>query len=163
QLNNGIFPYQGAPGLNDPNIIGSTALAGIALMESGLVAPRDKQIQAAATIIRTAVANRAFTFNYSICLSVLFLDRLHKDMQQNDGGWGYDQTVNQGFVQASTGSMTCAGILGIALSSGARGATQQAGFQGQGGSGSNDLVRGLNEDPQVVRARAFILNSLNEY
>ncbi|MFT3882250.1 MAG: terpene cyclase/mutase family protein [Gemmatales bacterium] len=193
QTNNGVWGYMGnQANLNDPNTIGATALIGIALMECG-VSPKDRQIQAAYNIIRQAVSNPSMNYNYSICLSILFLDRVnrdnglkHKDAgtimalatritrgQVNNGGWGYnlpssnvDNSNTQFAVVAlwvarkytkpggdldralartearfrnsqrpdggwsydptgvqvnfdSTGSMTCAGILGIALHAGA--------------------------------------------
>ena len=94
--------------INDKDVIGATALAGIALMECN-VKVSDRQVQNAAKIVRDSALN--LNYNYSMCLCVLFLDRInrgnpptHRDAgtikalagkiaagQSNNGGWGYTQ------------------------------------------------------------------------
>ncbi|HQR06421.1 MAG TPA: hypothetical protein PLN21_06340 [Gemmatales bacterium] len=234
QLGSGVWVYQGNQGsLSDPHTIGATALAAIALMECG-VSPKDRQIQAASSIIHQAVANPGLTATYTLSLCVLFLDRVNRDSglkhkdaglinalagriatgqfstggwhynipstgsdnsntqfavvalwvarkynkpgsildqalaraeqkfrksQHQDGGWGYDTTAGQAIAKP-TGSMTCAGILGIALHAGARGQTQTS-FKGQGGtSGSGDVAQSLDADAQVSKAKTFLLRAL---
>lgn len=84
-------------------------------------------------------------------------EKKFRESQQQDGGWGYDTTSSQ-VGGRSTGSMTCAGILGIALHAGAR-QQAQTGFRGAG-AGGGDVTKILNEDPQVFKARAYLLESL---
>lgn len=237
QMQNGAFPYQNEGTQSVENVTGSTALAAIALMECG-VNTKDRQIQAAYRAIQQVASNPAFNYNYSVCLSLLFLDRLHRgepnthkdaglikdlaariargqaanggwgynypsgaadnsntqfavvalwvsrkyankpggvidqalsraekrfrSMQQADGGWGYDSDAAMSTGNHSTGSMTCAGILGIALHAGAR--KQQADFQGAGATGSSgSVVKQLDSDPAVARARAYIIKSFQSH
>lgn len=236
QGKNGAWAYRGnQANLGDPNTIGATALCAIALMECG-VSPKDRQIQAAYSIVRQAASNQAFVYNYGMCLCVLFLDRVnrenglkHKDVgiiktlatriaqgqsskggwsynlpsegydnsntqfavvalwvarkyftdnpriidqalsradqkfrnsQQQDGGWSYDSSSIT-FAMKSTGSMSCAGTLGIALHAGAKRQSNQANFQGAGASGSSgDVIKTLDSDPAVAKARSFILSAM---
>lgn len=241
QLRNGAWQYlgQGDPTAS-PQVVGATALCGIALMESGIVDVKDSHVQAAANVVRNAVSSPNFSYNYGLCLCLLFLDRLnrgavnnqHRDRagvlaiaeriargqcadggwsydvpprgpsdnsntqfavvalwvarkynpkggglidkalslsekkfrgsQRGDGGWGYD-AANAMIAQNSTGSMTCAGILGIALHAGARGTVSNTAFRGAGSSGQTDFYSELNKDPAVAKARDFILQSFREY
>jgi len=222
-------------GLNDKDVIGATALAGIALMECN-VPVSNSQVQAAAKIVRGAAAN--LNYNYSMCLCLLFLDRLNRgnpithrdsgtiktlansiargqansggwgytmgsgttdnsntqfaivalwvarkyspnqtknidnalqraaqkfrDSQKEDGGWAYDPTQVTGFSFKSTGSMTCAGVLGLSLIAGVKQQQQEAILQGPGGSTtSGSFVSKLDLDPAIMKARAFIMMALD--
>lgn len=237
QTRQGTWEHGGSADPSNKNVVGATALAGIALMECGVPAS-DRQVQAAASVVRKAVSNSNFNYNYSVCLCLLFLDRINRDRainqsdknailrlatmiannqsqdggwgydlpnaftdnsntqfsvvalwvarrhakpggaidralnrceqkfrktQRNDGGWGYDSTYAVSIPNPTTGSMTCAGILGIALHAGAAQQTQQAEFRGAGSSGSTDVVKKLDTDEQIVKARAFILQSMFNY
>ncbi|MBL8822534.1 MAG: terpene cyclase/mutase family protein [Planctomycetia bacterium] len=230
----GTWEFGGSADPTNKNVIGATALCAIALMESG-VPSNDRQIQAAASVVRKAVSNPNFNYNYTICLCVLFLDRINRDRnmtqsdknsilrlanliakgqhsdggwgydlpftytdnsntqfavvalwvarkhgkpggaidaalslcekkfrksQRADGGWGYDTTYAVSIPNPPTGSMTCAGILGIALHAGAATQSQSADFRGAGSSGSTDVVKRLDTDEQIVKARAYIMQSL---
>ncbi len=92
QAEDGTWPHQQ---------IGATALAGLTLLECG-VKSDDKAVVRAADTVRAVSVN--LTHNYSICLSILFLDRLGdpEDIpliesltvrllagQTSTGGWGY--------------------------------------------------------------------------
>lgn len=81
--------------------IGATALAGLTLLECGTKAD-DEAILRAAHVVRTA--SPSLTYNYSICLAILFFDRLGDpgDIpliesltvrllagQTSSGGWSY--------------------------------------------------------------------------
>jgi hypothetical protein len=68
QAGNGAWPRAG-----QNQQVGATALAALALLEGG-VDPTDKCIQNAATFVREHVINE--TYNYSVTLAVMFLDRL---------------------------------------------------------------------------------------
>lgn len=233
----GTWAYNGQTNPNNEQVVGATALCGIALMECGAAA-NDKQVQAAAGIVRKATSDPKFTYTYSVCLSLLFLDRLNRDKglkhsdvgtisrlanmliagqtadgrwgynlpsanadgsntqfgvvalwvarkyfsqggridkalgltedklrksQGQDGSWNYDQT-GISFAFKPTGSMTCAGILGIALSAGAKQQQQQtASFRGANSSGTVDVIKNLDADRQIVAARTFILSSLQQH
>lgn len=230
----GTWVYNDQNGPNNEQVVGATALCAIAMMECG-VDPKDRQIQAAGSVIRKAANDPNFVYTYSVALSVLFFDRLNRDKgikhpdvgiigkltndlirgqaangqwgyklpgqgvdnsntqfavvalwvarkyfnpknidvalsrtekklrgsQDQGGGWNYDQG-NAMIAFKPTGSMTCAGILGIALHAGAR-QQQNATMRGAGSSGSTDVIKTLNEDKQIALARAFILRSLHEY
>ena len=92
QAEDGTWPHQE---------IGATALAGLTLLECG-VKSDEKAVVRAADAVRALGVN--LTHNYSICLSILFLDRLGdpEDIpliesltvrllagQTSTGGWGY--------------------------------------------------------------------------
>lgn len=222
-------------GPNDKDVIGATALAGIALMECN-VPVSNSQVQAAAKIVRGAALS--LNYNYSMCLCLLFLDRLNRgnpinhrdsgtiktlansiaggqaanggwgytmrsgttdnsntqfaivalwvarkyspnqtknidfalqkaaqkfrDSQHEDGGWAYDPTQVTGFSFKSTGSMTCAGVLGLSLLAGVKQQQHDAVFQGQGGNAtSGGFVNKLDLDPAIMRARAFIMSAFD--
>jgi hypothetical protein len=96
----GGMPGRGVP-RTSPTSIGATALAGLTLLECG-VKPDDKAVLLAADALRQASLN--LTHNYSICLAILFFDRLGdaNDVpliesltvrllaaQSNTGGWNY--------------------------------------------------------------------------
>jgi hypothetical protein len=75
--------------------------------------------------------------------------------QEPGGGWNYEPS-NVQVAMKPTGSMTCAGLLSIALDAGAR-QENNAIFAQQGQIG---LLKKLNEDPAIVKARIFLVNSL---
>lgn len=81
-----------------------------------------------------------------------------RNSQQQDGGWGYDTSMAQ-VGGHSTGSMTCAGILGIALHAGAKRQSQTS-FRGDGTGGTGDVVQSLDSDIQVVKARKYLVEAL---
>lgn len=235
----GTWQYLSNGDTSSPQVIGATALAAIALMECGVPA-NDRQIALAVNVVRQAIASRRLNFNYSICLSLLLFDRLHKGSPPNhadaglirsiadaiargqsatDGGWGYNLTggnsdnsntqfavvalwvarkyypkpgglVDQALARAekrfrgsqrldggwgydqagmnigndgSTGTMTCAGLLGIALSAAAK-AQKEAAFGGPGGTRETASVyRALETDEQVKRAKEYLVNALEGY
>lgn len=89
------------PSRIDDTSIGATALAGLTLLECGAKAD-DKDVFRAADAVRKA--SLTLTYNYSICLAILFLDRLGdaNDVsliesltvrllasQTSTGGWSY--------------------------------------------------------------------------
>lgn len=236
--NIGTWPYLGQSGPAMDQVIGCTALCGLALMECG-VPVNDNHITAAAKIVRPAASNPRFNFNYSVCLCLLFLDRLHRNEekkpaadvnailrlaqlivngQSTDGGWTYNlapgsasdnsntqfavvalwvarkykpggaidralnqadkkfrrsQNINGGWGYDATGSnaqdtprgtMTCAGLLGIALNAGAKRRSSEAAFRGPDGSGSTDTVyNALETDPQVIKGKAYLETVFQQY
>jgi hypothetical protein len=96
----GGVPAQGG-GLSEPDY-GTTALAGLALLECE-VGKDDPAIQRTANFLRGTAANLSHT--YSICLYILFLDRLGEERdkelirvlgvrllagQTGKGGWSYN-------------------------------------------------------------------------
>lgn len=87
-------------------------------------------------------------------------EKKFRPTQRQDGGWGYDQVGLTIGNQGSTGSMTCAGVLGLALSAGTKTQPKDASFRGAGASGDTvDVYRNLELDPAVARARNYIMNS----
>ncbi|MFO0815452.1 MAG: prenyltransferase/squalene oxidase repeat-containing protein [Gemmatales bacterium] len=238
----GTWLYQGNTSPTNEQVVGASALCGIAMLENRVPA-NDKQIQAVAGVVRRAAADPNFNYNYSVCLSLLFLDRLNRERavkdeknftykhpdtalvlglarkilggQVQDGRWGYQLSANNGtnadnsntqfavvalwvarkygkpggpidkalslcekrlrssqdaagawnyetstagIIMRPTGSMTCAGILSLALHAGAR-VSLQATFTDRAG-GTGDITRTLNEDPAIVKARAYLVHSL---
>lgn len=241
QTNQGTWAFQGSSALDSPQVVGATALCGIALMECN-VPTSDKQVQAAYRVVKAAANDARFNYTYSVCLSMLFLDRYHKGKlnnhgdaaailrlglliangQSNDGRWGYNlpggavdnsntqfcvvalwiakkyckpksnqlriitqalyntekkmrasQTQEGGWtydpsnVQVgakTTGSMTCAGILGIALSSGLRAEQQLASFRGAGGADDGgDVVKFLDQDPAIAAAKLYLSQAISTF
>jgi hypothetical protein len=92
---------QGADGTWPHREIGATALAGLTLLECG-VKPDDRAVLRAADVVRKASVT--LSHNYSICLAILFFDRLGdpEDIpliesltvrllagQTSTGGWNY--------------------------------------------------------------------------
>lgn len=89
-------------------------------------------------------------------------DKKFRTMQRSDGGWGYDATNIQVALEA-TGTMTCAGLLGIALHAGAR-QQHEAVFAGEGAAGATgSFFDRLNNDQHVAKARKFLIHSFQEY
>jgi len=83
-----------------------------------------------------------------------------KNSQHSSGAWAYDQ---QGTPMEPSPSMTCAGLLGLALGAGTDRRQQEAVFKGQGASGSGNLIdphKRLSDDPKVARGKQFIVSSL---
>ncbi len=83
QTRQGMWVYNQLLGKDPPNPdvhIGSTALAGLALLEAGVPAD-DAALQAAAKIVRQAAPNLKLT--YSLSLAIMFLDRLDDTDPQN--------------------------------------------------------------------------------
>jgi hypothetical protein len=76
QGNNGAWAY----GQDDSSTVGSTALAGLTLLECG-VAPDDPAVQKAAAFVRDR--SIGLTKTYSLSLSIMFLDRLGDDRDAN--------------------------------------------------------------------------------
>lgn len=219
-------------GRDNPKQAGATALCALALMENG-VPVQDKSIQSAASMVRQAMRNPSFNYNYSVCLAILFLHRLHggenykhsdapmiRELankviggQLDDGGWGYQypwhgtdnsntqfasialwiarnyqvkgvdqalartaarfrnsQKANGGWGYTpgppnargfTTGSMTCAALLGLALDAGLQREMLQAKFRGEGGGGELDsVVSNLDRDKQIVAARTYLASVL---
>lgn len=239
QTNLGTWVYQGQNSPNHEQVVGATALCGIALMECG-VPVTDKQVKAAYNVVKAAANDPKFNYTYSLCLTLIFLDRINKDKplkhgdantilrlagmivngqsadgrwgyhlpdgavdnsntqfavvalwisrkyagkqvgqidkalalterkfrsaQTQEGGWSYDPSNVQIGAKA-TGSMTCAGILGLALSAGAKGEQRQATFRGAGAGGgeAGDVYRTLEKDPAVAAARTYIVSVLNQF
>jgi hypothetical protein len=237
QGTNGCWAWRENNTPQTPEVVGATALAGLAMMEAG-VAENDKQILKAAEVVRRGAGN----YNYSNCLCVMFLDRLHKKNmrekdgifthsetstilsmaskitkgQGDDGGWGYnypgasdnsntqfavvalwisrkytkpggdiDKALKKaekkfrtsqhrggswaydmqgsGSALGPTASMTCAGLLGLALGAGTDRRQQEAQFRGQGASSSGSIAdpyQKLAEDPQVREGKAYLVAAL---
>jgi hypothetical protein len=99
QAGDGTWPAHRESG--DATRVGSTALAGLALLECG-VKPDDRAVLRAADAVRNG--SLKLSYNYSICLAILFLDRLGdaSDIpliesltvrllagQNSSGGWSY--------------------------------------------------------------------------
>jgi hypothetical protein len=97
QQKDGTWPRQGESGKQ----IGATALAGWTLLECG-EDPNSPAVQAAAKMVRKASVD--LSYNYAICLTIFFLDKLGDpddgDLidslavrliagQSRHGGWGY--------------------------------------------------------------------------
>jgi hypothetical protein len=241
QTNQGIWAFQGSTTPGSEQVVGATALCGIALMECNVPA-NDKQIQAAYKVVKAAANDPKFTYTYSVCLAVLFLDRYHRGKLnthadagtivrlglmiangQSDSRWGYnlpsgavDNSNTQFSVVAlwiakkyckpgstnlsiitralyntekkmrasqtsdgawtydpsgismapkTTGSMTCAGILGIALSAGLRAEQKQlAAFRGAGGTDDGgDVVNFLEKDPAIQAAKTYLVKSISQF
>ncbi|HMO36553.1 MAG TPA: terpene cyclase/mutase family protein [Gemmatales bacterium] len=232
-LNSGVWAYQGQNAPNNEQVVGATALCAVALLECD-VPPNDRHIQSAVSVVRRAAADPNFKYTYSVCLSLILLDRLNKgkDVSRNpdagtikrlanlivagqsvdgrwgytlpsgavdnsntqfavvalwiarkytrvdaalkraemklrqsqtaSGGWGYDASNIQ-MAMAPTGSMTCAGVLGLALHAGSM-AERNASFRGQGaGDEAGDVYRRLEKDKAVAAARNFIWNALQPF
>src|SRR5205807_5265577 len=70
QQEDGTWPRQGERGGHQ---IGATALAGWTLLECG-EDPNSPAVQKAAQVVRKASVG--LTYNYAICLTILFLDKL---------------------------------------------------------------------------------------
>jgi hypothetical protein len=219
--------YAAAP-RDAQKVPGATALCALALMENG-ISVQDKSIQSATDVVRQGVRAASFNYNYSVCMALLFLHRLHggenvkhndaglirelaariiagqgedggwtyrypaqgsdnsntqfaaialwlarnyqvagvdkalmrtaarfRASQQAGGGWGYSfgPFAAHGFT---TGSMTCAGLLGIALDAGLQREALQAKFRGEGAGGDLEpIVSNLSRDKQVVAARTYL-------
>jgi len=235
---NGTWTYKGDNNPNTPQVVGATALCGLALMEAGVPA-NDPQVRKAAGIVRSGAGK----YNYGNTLCILFLDRLHRNTarevngvlthgdsstiqqmagmivngQAADGGWGYfypgsntDNSNTQfaivalwiarkyskpggnvdkalkgasekfkrsqhssgawAYDQAGTPmepspSMTCAGLIGLAVGVGTDRRQQEATFSGRGASpgGTGTLIdphKKLSDDPQVAKAKVYLLNSV---
>lgn len=114
-------------------------------------------------VVALWIARKYYKPGGDIDRALALTDRKFRSSQSPDGGWSYDPTGVQ--VQFGTsGSMTCAGILGIALHAGARKQLQESGFRGAGTSGSSgDVFKQLNEDPQVAKARAYLVRALEAH
>lgn len=83
--------------------------------------------------------------------------------QSQDGGWTYDPSNVQAGAK-TTGSMTCAGILGIALSAGIRAEQKQANFRGAGGTDDGgDVVTFLEKDPAILAAKNYLVQSISQF
>lgn len=114
-LKSQILDRQEAYYLNDPgggSTVGVRALAGLTLLECGLSAA-DPAVQAVAAEVRSRTPT--ITFTYSLCLAILFLDKLNdvpaaqrnpsdlellRDLalrlvaaQNAHGGWGYNTPI----------------------------------------------------------------------
>lgn len=227
QSKDGIWSFHGDSSPTNEKVVGVTALCGLALLESG-VPTLNKHVQAAAKVIRAKAKDSTFNYTYSVCLSVLFLDRLNRGKpftirnetralvtliekilagQTADGRWGFkledkatadnsntqfavmalwtarkyakvevcrsiekamakcedsmrdSQDVQGGWAFQSLqngkpiGSMTCAGILSIALHAGMEVALPTA------MSGGN-IHKTIDEDAQITLSRAFLLSML---
>jgi hypothetical protein len=231
--------FQGQTNPNNDQVIGCTALCAIALMECGM-AENDPIIKRAGAVVRAAADNPQFKYTYSVCLSLVFLDRVNKRMgapdrykadadrikrlafliingqsqnpddarwgytlpggqmdnsntqfavvalwiarkyvprvdiafkkvekklrasQGGDGSWTYDPSNIQMAMQSS-GSMTCAGVLGLALHAGSV-AERNASFRGEGGNeDAGDVHKKLEKDEGVRRAKTYLMNALNSY
>ncbi len=241
QTNLGTWGFQGNNAPNSEQVVGATALCGIALMECN-VPVNDKQIQAAYKVVKAAANDPKFNYTYSVCLSILFLDRYHKGKlnthtdastilrlgmmvasgqsvdgrwgynlpggavdnsntqfsvvalwitkkyckpgsqnlkvvttalyntekkmrasQTPDGGWHYDPSGFAGGSKTS-GSMTCAGILGIALSAGLRAEQKLANFRGAGGADEGgEVVNFLERDPAIQAAKNYLVQAISTF
>lgn len=86
--------------------------------------------------------------------------------QRQDGGWNYGMNIGVGGSQESTPSMTCAGLLGLAIAYGTKreqAAALRAGGEQIEGSESRPqpLPRmDIDADPAVQAAKAYIANAL---
>jgi hypothetical protein len=229
---NGSFTSEVPAGATQSVIdVGATALAGVALLECD-VPPNDPTVVRAADYVRSHVTASGFNYNYSVTLSIMFLDRLKRTTgkttddklikqlttmvvqgQQRDGGWTYNlvpnaggsdpsnsqfavvalwmarkygvhgvedamaraaqkfrntqqqkdggwaYATNLGIAVDSTGAMTCAGCLAIALHAGIM---QQAAFRGPDNSSGEvgDMVKKVSDDPAIAKARGFLAQRL---
>lgn len=232
QRSNGSYSSELPPGTVQSVIdVGATALCGIAMLECD-VPPNDPHVVKAADFVRHGVTAGGFNYNYSVTLSIMFLDRLKRTTgkntddklvkqlttmvvhgQQRDGGWTYNLVPNAGgsdpsntqfavvaiwmarkygvpgvedalaraaqlfrgtqqqkdggwtynshigIAVDSSGAMTCAGCLAIALHAGIM---QQAAFRGPDNNSGDvgDMVRRVNDDPAIIQARAFLAGRL---
>jgi hypothetical protein len=110
QARSGAFPYLESADQNPQQVVGATALCGIAMLECD-VGPGESSVQNAAAFVRRHVDSSSFNYNYSVALSIMFLERLSRGTgkttdanlikrlasmivraQGRDGGWGYQLT-----------------------------------------------------------------------
>lgn len=89
--------------------------------------------------------------------------------QREDGGWNYGMNIGVGGSQESTPSMTCAGLLGLAIAYGTK--REQAAALRAGGDSLDDsnpkppmpLPRmDIDADPAVMKAKAYIAHALTK-
>ncbi len=96
-------------------------------------------------------------------------ERHFRQTQQPDGGWLYSDTIRVG-QRLSTPPMTCAGLLGLAIGFSNLMQKREVAMKGSGtestsGSTVEKIDRQLEEflkDPQVMKARAYILSRLDQ-
>jgi hypothetical protein len=105
----GTWPFLKFNDPEMPQVVGATALCGLALLECKISAD-DPAVQSVTRIVRRAAGNPEFHYNYSVCLAIMYLHRLHglaavdhPDAglirhlaglvvagQHADGGWDYE-------------------------------------------------------------------------
>ncbi len=108
QFRNGAWEFLRTRDASNPQVVGCTALCGIALLECGVPA-NDPAVKRAYDFVRGAVSQTNYNYNYGVCLAIMFLDRYAKAMPRNldvdlikrltemvvrgqlrNGGWSYN-------------------------------------------------------------------------